>query len=794
MHQHFSSASIMKGKKRGQSSVELLVLFSVGLAIVLIIITANQQTFFSLNSQYDSEKARAVVNDIADAAERVYSQGVGAKTRIYVSIPPLVNEINISGNVVDIELLSGDSHRNIYRTFNFNVEGNLTKEEGNYWVLVESKNGYVSVLRALAIYLCGNAFKGSGEDCDTSDLGGNSCLSLGYYGGALSCTLSCTYNVSDCAPVGYFVWLLNTEAKFDSGSFINTYTNGNDVELNPGQAVGYYANVNDSGYTSVVWSNISFGEPLPYMEELPNYGESDYGADMGGNVLLMHLNEQSGAISDFSGNSNTGIVSGADYGLAGKFKSALKFSGYNYVDAGNSASLGIMDDLTIEAWIKPNGSIRKGTIYNRTLSTFEYDTGNGNEPSIISTGNGIYAIAYRGNLSDGFIATINISSDGQIANSVTDLLEYDASDGYEPAIINVGTGIYAIAYRGQGDDGFIATINISSDGQIANSVTDLFEYDTGNGYNPSIISTGNGIYAIAYRSNASDGFITTINISSDGDIKNGAIHSMEYDTTAGNTPQIFHVSNNIYAVAYRGAGSDGFIKTLEISSGSISGVISSFEYDSANGYEPSVLELSQSKYAVVHKGTGSDGFISTFEIISDKGIFKQGSYGIDANSTNAFATVNNDTITASLPSSSTGWIHIAMTYDKDSSPSQKLYVNGLPKNNATISFQISSNSNNFTIGKFFNGTIDEVAVYNRVLADSEILNHYKRGILNLSIMYRTCDDINCNGDAWLSSISNSTLKIINATNRFFQINATLSSDDSGYSPELNNVSVSYHTQ
>ena len=269
---------------------------------------------------------------------------------------------------------------------------------------------------------------------------------------------------------------------------------------------------------------------------------------------------------------------------------------------------------------------------------------------------------------------------------------------------------------------------------------------------------------------------------------------MEYDTTAGNTPQIFHVSNNIYAVAYRGAGSDGFIKTLEISSGSISGVISSFEYDSANGYEPSVLELSQSKYAVVHKGTGSDGFISTFEIISDKGIFKQGSYGIDANSTNAFATVNNDTITASLPSSSTGWIHIAMTYDKDSSPSQKLYVNGLPKNNATISFQISSNSNNFTIGKFFNGTIDEVAVYNRVLADSEILNHYKRGILNLSIMYRTCDDINCNGDAWLSSISNSTLKIINATNRFFQINATLSSDDSGYSPELNNVSVSYHTQ
>ncbi|MFH1346975.1 MAG: dockerin type I repeat-containing protein [Spirochaetota bacterium] len=51
--------------------------------------------------------------------------------------------------------------------------------------------------------LCGNDTIDSEEQCDGSDLGGQTCTSRGYYGGTLSCNANCTFNVSACtsAPV-----------------------------------------------------------------------------------------------------------------------------------------------------------------------------------------------------------------------------------------------------------------------------------------------------------------------------------------------------------------------------------------------------------------------------------------------------------------------------------------------------------------------------------------------------------------------------------------------------------------
>src|SRR4030042_5834532 len=96
----------------------------------------------------------------------------------------------------------------------------------------------------------------------------------------------------------------------------------------------------------------------------------------------------------------------------------------------------------------------------------------------------IYAIAYRGTSNDGFVRTVHIATDGSIGKSVIDTLEFDTSDGYEPRIIHVSGDYYAIAYRGSGNDGFLRTVNIASDGMIANSVTDTYEFDTSNCYEP----------------------------------------------------------------------------------------------------------------------------------------------------------------------------------------------------------------------------------------------------------------------------------------------------------------------
>ena len=79
------------------------------------------------------------------------------------------------------------------------------------------------------------------------------------------------------------------------------------------------------------------------------------------------------------------------------------------------------------------------------------------------------------------------------------------------------------------------------------------------------------------------------------------------------------------------------------------------------------------------------------------------------------------------------WYHIVLTYDGSFI---KLYINGVLDNRAAQSGTIKATTNPFLIGSTytttgakFNGTIDEVLIYNRALSDDEIkaiYNYYMK--------------------------------------------------------------------
>jgi hypothetical protein len=156
-----------------------------------------------------------------------------------------------------------------------------------------------------------------------------------------------------------------------SGVAAYTYSNGtlgnttynttiNATQLNSSFALGNYTSfVFDAGYQSE-WKNISWlssavGE-LPGNQQFENKFGS-HNANMIGNLLLMHMNEQSGSITDFSGNGNSGTASaGVIYGEDGKFFTALAFDGTtDYVEIDDDVSLN-PSNITIEAWVMLNAS------------------------------------------------------------------------------------------------------------------------------------------------------------------------------------------------------------------------------------------------------------------------------------------------------------------------------------------------------------------------------------------------------------------------------------------------------
>ena len=367
-----------------------------------------------------------------------------------------------------------------------------------------------------------------------------------------------------------------------------------------------------------------------------------------------------------------------------------------------------------------------GTITNKVIDTLEFDKSSCYYPSIIHINGDVYAIAYTGSGSDGFLKTVRIGDNGKITNIVIDTLEFDTSYGYEPSIIHTNGDIYAIAYTGPGSDGFLKTVEIAGNGMITDGVIDTLEFDTSYARYSDIVHVyGGTIYAVAYMGPSSDGFLKTVEIASNGTITDGVIDTLEFDTSYCYEPKIIHISGGIYAIAYTGRSSDGFLKTLRIgNNGNIVNLVDdSLEYHTSDAFEPSIIHVDGTIFAIAYRDYHRTGFVKTVEIDLEGTIreilSKDGAYGISANATRVFATINTEIISAPI---SPGFNYIAFTYNS-SSNQLKLYINGTEMANGIMAEVITTNTNNLYFGKV-NAIIDEVKIYGMSLSESDIVSHY----------------------------------------------------------------------
>ena len=213
----------------------------------------------------------------------------------------------------------------------------------------------------------------------------------------------------------------------------------------------------------------------------------------------------------------------------------------------------------------PDGVIRTVSVTTAAPvnDTLEFDVVKGKDPNIIHISGDVYAIAYAGDSDDGFLKTVQIAGSGQILDEEVDILEFDVVKGKTPNIIPISGNVYAIAYAEDGDDGRLITVTIAANGQITDTLIDTLEFDSAKGRTPNIIPISGDVYAIAYAGNTDDGFLKTVTIATDGQITDTVIDTLEFDPVKGKTPNIIPISG-VYAIAYAGNDDDGFLKTVEI--------------------------------------------------------------------------------------------------------------------------------------------------------------------------------------------------------------------------------------
>ena len=131
---------------------------------------------------------------------------------------------------------------------------------------------------------------------------------------------------------------------------------------------------------------------------------------------------------------------------------------------------------------------------------------------ILISGN-VYAVIYRGASNAGYVKTMTISTAGAITKTAISTLTFDTTGSYEPYILNVVGTVYAITYRNSTNLGVAETYTIATNGTITQTVIDTLQFDTSAGYEPWLINVGTGMYAVAYRGASNFGYLKTFAIS-----------------------------------------------------------------------------------------------------------------------------------------------------------------------------------------------------------------------------------------------------------------------------------------
>ena len=258
-------------------------------------------------------------------------------------------------------------------------------------------------------------------------------------------------------------------------------------------------------------------------------------------------------------------------------------------------------------------------------NNLEHDTDRGKWNSLVQVDSDTYALAYKGKDKDGFISTFTISSDGTTITKV-DTLEHDTVLGEHNSLVQVDSDTYALAYRGAGEDGFISTFTIDSDGNITavktQSEGNNLEHDTSRGKWNSLVQVDSDTYALAYEGQDRDGFISTFTISSDG-TSIVRENTLEHDTNAASFNSLVQVDSDTYALAYTSWGEDGFISTFTIDSDGVITAVktqsenNNLEYDEERGIYNSLVHVDSDTYALAYTRNDADGYITTFTISSD---------------------------------------------------------------------------------------------------------------------------------------------------------------------------------
>ena len=132
--------------RRGQSSLEMIIILSLLLSVLLLILVSNTSVLSIMNAKYNNDITNSALDDVANAASFVYQQGEGAKKQVYVTLPDTLRNVTLNDSYIEAEVFVKEGNtQKIYRNFPFSVTGDFPVERGRYQITLEVVNNAVNI-------------------------------------------------------------------------------------------------------------------------------------------------------------------------------------------------------------------------------------------------------------------------------------------------------------------------------------------------------------------------------------------------------------------------------------------------------------------------------------------------------------------------------------------------------------------------------------------------------------------------------------------------------------------------
>jgi hypothetical protein len=190
----------------------------------------------------------------------------------------------------------------------------------------------------------------------------------------------------------------------------------------------------------------------------------------------------------------------------------------------------------------------------------EYDTVNADAAALAKIDNTHYLCAYSDKFNDGQAVVLTVNTGTWDITKETPL-EYDTANGETPSLLQIDSTHYLCAYDGPDSDGWAVVLTVNT-GDWSVSKETAFEYDASTGITPDLAQIDPNDYLCAYSGITGEGYAVVLTVDSgDWTISKGP--TFEYESAMAAAPDLAQIDPNDYLCAFGGAGSDGWSVVLQ---------------------------------------------------------------------------------------------------------------------------------------------------------------------------------------------------------------------------------------